>query len=130
MRGIPIELIFVLIFGIAVLFNIVTQRAARRQQQREVAQDETVQEEIPEEVWRAAAPAAQTVQESAMAPAPWRRAETPAKPQVESLAASPPRSVLRAARQSLFGARWRVQEAFVVATILGRCRADEPHDIR
>jgi cell division protein FtsN len=133
MKGFPTEVIFVVLFGIAMLFNFVMQQAARRRQQDEAAQAETLEEEIPEEVWRGEPPAAQPLPAPPRAPAPRRQAEAPALSTTTAAsrrAASPARSRLRVARQSLFGDRWDVQEAFVVATILGRCRADEPHDIR
>lgn len=41
--------------------------------------------------------------------------------------AAPPR-VRRHSRRALLGDSRRVQDAVVVATILGRCRAYEPHD--
>jgi len=118
-KGLPTDLIFIVLFGAALLFNLVMQRAARRRQ-AEAAQNEPAPEEIPEAVWRGesdtAAPA------SANQAAPPRRAAAPA--------ASPVRARRRFDRQTLLGTRRRVQDAFVVATILGRCRGDEPHEIR
>ena len=48
----------------------------------------------------------------------------------DTRAVPPARRGRRFARRSLFANRRKVQDAFVVAAILGRCRADEPHDIR
>jgi hypothetical protein len=53
---------------------------------------------------------------------PWRRDTAPAL--------LPARGRRRFARRTLLGTRRQVQDAFVLATILGRCRGDEPHDIR
>jgi hypothetical protein len=119
MKGLPTELIYVVLLGAALLFNFLMQRAVRRQQ-AEAAQQEPAAEEIPEEVWRD--------QPAAVLPPPAthtalrRRAETPR--------VSPARARRRFARQALLGTRRQVQDAFVVATILGRCRGDEPHEIR
>jgi hypothetical protein len=122
MKGIPIELIFVLLFGAALVFNFLMQRAARRQQV-EAAHDEPAreEEEIPEEVWRGPSAAGLPPAGPFAAP-PRRAAPAPAMPAA--------RAQRRFARQALLGTRRQVQDAFVVATILGRCRGDEPHDIR
>jgi hypothetical protein len=122
MRGLPIELIFVLLFGAALVFNFLMQRAARRQQ-REAPQDELAQEEeeIPEEVWRG---------QSAAVPPPPATYVAPRRRPETAPAMAPVRARRRFARQTLLGTRRQVQDAFVVATILGRCRGDEPHDIR
>ena len=123
MKGLPTELLLVLLLGLALLFNFVMQRAVRRQQ-AEAAQDEPAQEEIPEEVWRAQS-AAYLPPPATVEPAR-RSAEVPA----EAPAESTERPRRRFARQTLLGSRRQVQDAFVVATILGRCRGDEPHEIR
>ena len=125
MKDFPPELIYILIFGAVLLFNFVMQKAARQRQQ-EAAQNEPMEEEIPEEVWRGTQPAPVQLPALAQYDALRRRAEVSTVPP----AVSPARSRLRVARQSLFGARWDMQEAVVVATILGRCRADEQHDVR
>jgi hypothetical protein len=39
-----------------------------------------------------------------------------------------PRTIRRYSRRALLGSQRRVQDAVVVAAILGRCRAFEPHD--
>jgi hypothetical protein len=126
MKGFPTELIYALLFGAALLFNFVMQRAAKRKK-REAAPDEAMPdepfpEEIPEEVWGRSARTRVDMPEPAAVVAPARRAVAPAP--------SRARPGRRFARQSLFGTRRKVQDAFVVAAILGRCRADEPHDIR
>ena len=131
MKGFPTELIYLLIFGAVQLFNFLIQKAVKRQQE-EAARNAPVEEEIPEEEWNAAPAAATSMLTSMPRPEPDEVAAH--RRRVAAEAAPPPkardRTRLRVARQSLFGARWDVQEAVVVATILGRCRADEPHDVR
>ena len=119
MKGFPFELILVLLFGAAMLFNALMQKAAKRQQ-AEAAQDEPEPEEIPEEVWRAQSAA--VLPPSVSAVMPQRRAEAP------PVSTARPRR--RFARQTLLGSRRKVQDAFVLAAILGPCRGDEPHEIR
>lgn len=125
MKGFPPELVYVLIFGAVLLFNFLMQKAAKRQQE-EAARNAPVEEEIPEEEWNPAPVVASVRPEPEEVLVHRRSVAAPA-------AAAPttqPRRRLRVARQSLLGARWDIQEAVVVATILGRCRADEPHDVR
>ena len=126
MKGFPTELIYILLFGAAALFNLLMQRAAKRRKReaapQEALPDEALPEEIPEEVWGRSAPTRIVMREPAAEVAPARRAVAPAP--------SRARPARRFARQSLFGTRRKAQDAFVVAAILGRCRADEPHDIR
>ena len=121
MKGLPVELLFILFFGAIVLFNFLKQRAARRNPP-EAAQDEPPPDDIPEELWGRAPLAPGAFAGPAATLAPLRRAATPA--------ASAVRPRRRFARRTLLGARRDVQDAFVVATILGRCRADEPHEVR
>lgn len=121
MKGFPTELIYALLFGAALLLNFVMQRVAKRKQ-REVVQNEPLPEEIPEEVWGHAPLTPYVMPEPVAVGAPARRAAAPTVP--------PARRGRRFARRSLFANRRKVQDAFVVAAILGRCRADEPHDIR
>lgn len=125
MKGFPPELVYVLIFGAVLLFNFLMQKAARRQQEA-AARNEPAEEEIPEEEWRAAPVAAAMVRHEPEEVLAHRRDVTASVP----APAARTSKRLRVARQSLFGARWDIQEAVVVATILGRCRADEPHDLR
>jgi hypothetical protein len=122
MKGFPIELIVGVLFGAAMLLNFVMQRAAKRQRV-EPTQAEPLEEEIPEEVWRGQS-AAVSPPAAATHGAPSLRAEgAPATPH-------PRAGQRRFDRRTLLGTRRRVQDAFVVATILGRCRGEEPHEIR
>jgi hypothetical protein len=125
MRGFPIELLFILFFVAVVLLNALKQRAARRRPPEAAQEDEFDPDEIPEAVWRGTRPDAALWTDNAApiaVPAP-RRLPTPA-------AATPAVRRRRFDRHSLLGSQRQVQDAFVVATILGRCRADEPHEVR
>ena len=116
MNGFPAELIYVLMFAAIVLFQYLMKRFGPQEPQ-ESAQHERLPQ-IPEEV-----------------------KEFPAAPSVSSLAfghfgqtaaprASAPLPRRRFARRSLMGSRREVQNAIVIATILGPCRAFEAHDVR
>jgi hypothetical protein len=122
MKSFPPELIYILIFGAILIVKFLMERAARLRQAG-LPPLEPPEDEIPEAEWNAAQMAAVPSPQPALGLVHRRR---------DGAAAAPPpaRTRLRLARQSLFGARWDMQEAIVVATILGRCRADEPHDIR
>ena len=111
MKGIPSELLLLLLFGAFLLFNAVMQRAARKRQ-GEAAPDEPSPQDLIEDI------------EALARPTP---VAAPARRATATRAAPALGARRRYSRQSLFGDRRRAQEAFVVATILGRCRADEPH---
>lgn len=114
MNGLPTELIYILIFAAVLLFQYAMKRFGPQSRQ-EPAQDEPVPE-IPEPVEEI--PAAPSV--SRVAVGDFGRAKAP--PIASSLL---PRR--RFARRSLLGTKRAVQNAVVVATILGPCRAYEPH---
>lgn len=124
MKGVPAELIYVLIIGGVLLFNYLMQQAARRRQaeaqQQELPQEEPPQDELDEDIWRRAprTPAASPVAAAAVERA--RRSE--------STTVSSARPGRRFSRRSLMGSRRDVQNAIVIAAILGPCRAFEPHD--
>ena len=112
----PTELIYVLMFAAVVLFQYLIKRFAPREQQ-EPAQDEQLAQ-IPEEVQPA--PASAPVSDVAFGH--FGRTEAP------SVSSAPSRR--RFSRRSLLGTRQEVQNAIVIATILGPCRAYQPHDDR
>ena len=136
MKGLPPELIYILIIGGVLLFNFVMQQAARRRQaelapeeppqdQDEPPQDEWSQDELPQDApvadrWGRAprTPAALPV-----AAATVERVGRSRSPTVPSA-----RRGRRFSRRSLMGSRRDVQNAVVIAAILGPCRAFEPHD--
>ncbi|WIM06264.1 MAG: hypothetical protein OHM77_02935 [Candidatus Nitricoxidivorans perseverans] len=113
MKDIPTELLYVLMFLVVVLFQYLMKRFVPQ----EPAWDERLEQipEVPEDA--PAAPAA-----FAPVDGQFGRNAAPAT----SLA--PPRRHF--SRSSLMGSRREVQNAVVVATILGPCRAFESHDIR
>ena len=125
MNSFPTELIYVLVFAAIMLFQYMIKRFGQQQQQQQQQQQEqqdSAQDErlaqIPEEVMET--PAASPV--SSVAVGHFGRDEAPG-----ASSALPGR---RFARRSLMGTRREVQNAIVIATILGPCRAFEPHDVR
>ena len=116
MKGLPEELIYVLIFGVIVLVQYLMKRFGP-QPQPPSPQDEPVPE-IPEQ--EQAAPVTSMV--SAASDIRFGRSGAPS-----ASTALPQR---RFSRKALMGNRRDVQNAIVIATILGPCRAHEPHDIR
>jgi len=121
----PQELVFALIFGAVMLVQFVLKRLRRRRPLTEVEiEAETEAEEGPERDTEAQWPRA------ADAPPPTQALPTLAVP-------APPRAGLvpvrrearRFSRRSLMGNRRAVQDAVVIAAILGPCRAYRPHDI-
>ncbi|MBI2292833.1 MAG: hypothetical protein HYU73_21450 [Betaproteobacteria bacterium] len=132
MKNIPEELIYVLIFGAILLFQYLMKRFGPQQQPDEAPQEAPLPQEKP------------AAQEEFL-PDLWGRA--PAVPAVSPVAAAsdirfgrseapgatdtlPGRRSRRFSRSALMGNRREVQNAIVIATILGPCRAYEPHDNR
>ena len=116
MKGLPEELIYVLIFGAILLFPYLMKRFGP-QQPPQSPQDEPVPE-IPEQ--EQATPETSPV--STASDIRFGRSEVPS--------AFPPLPRRRFSRSALMGNRRDVQNAIVIATILGPCRAYEPHDVR
>jgi len=123
MKGLPFELLFILLFGALVLYNFIKQRAAGLRPP-EPAQDEPEPDDIPEAIW-GRNPQDRTTWTEPVAPV-----LAPRRMSAAADTATPAVRRRRFDRQALLGTRRRVQDAFVVATILGRCRADEPHEER
>lgn len=116
MKGIPEELLYVLMFLAVVLFQYLMKRFGP-QAPPEPAWDERLAQ-IPEEEAEPDTPAAFGV--SGVAAGLSGRSVVPR--------AAPARR--RFSRSSLMGSRRAVQNAVVIATIIGPCRAFEPHDVR
>ena len=116
MKGLPEELIYALIFG-AVLLLQYLMKCFGPQQQPQSPQEEP-DPQSPEQ--KQAAP--ETTPVSAASEIRFGRSEVPG--------GSPPLPRRRFSRSALIASRRDVQNAIVIATILGPCRADEPHDIR
>ena len=122
MKGLPFELFFILLFGALVLYNFIRQRAAGLRP-AEPTQGEPEPDEIPESVWG----------RGSQDPATWTQPASPVTAPRRILLAPAATAAVRRRRferQALLGTRRQIQDAFVVATILGRCRADEPHEER
>jgi hypothetical protein len=127
MKGLPTELIYLLIFGGILLFNFVAQQAARRrraegrqeEEVQEVPQDEPLHDEPIPDFWGRSPEPPQEV---------WPVPATPVRPvtQTELPIASSARRVSRFSKRSLLGSRRDMQNAIVIAMILGPCRALEP----
>ena len=124
MKGLPAELIYILIIGGVLLFNYVMRQAAL-QRQAESPPEEALQEEwLPDEPvadsWASAPRTPAVMPVAAASVERVRRSQSP-------IASSAGRR-RRFSRRSLMGSRRAVQNAVVIATILGPCRAFEPHD--
>ncbi len=119
MKDMPQELLYVLMFLAIVLFQYLTKRFGP-QEPPEPAWDERL-EQFPEETEDVPAASAASAA-SGMAGGHFGRSDAPRS----SLA---PRR-RRFSRGALMGSRREVQNAVVIATILGPCRAFEAHDVR
>ena len=116
MKNLPEELIYVLIFGAILLFQYVMKRFGPRP--RPQSPQEEPAPEIPEQ--EQATPETSSV--STASDIRFGRAGAPS-----ASIAFPER---RFSRKALMANRRDVQNAIVIATILGPCRAYEPHDVR
>jgi hypothetical protein len=120
MKGFPQELIYVLIFlGILLVQYLIKRRGS--QAPPEPSQDAGVPQtpyEIPPDF-------AGLEQATPMVSSPSREsADRFGRPEAPAALRARPRR--RFDRQSLMGTRWEVQNAVVIATIVGQCRALEP----
>mgnify|MGYP006995643576 CR=1 FL=1 len=115
MKGLPPELIYVLIFAVIVLFQYMMKRYGPQEEQSPASEE--ILEEFPaEETANSAMVAGATVGHFGGAEA--------------SGHAVPTRQDRRFSRSSLMGSKREMQKAIAIATILGPCRAFEPHDIK
>jgi len=115
MQGLPEELIYGLVFGAILLYQYLMKRFGPKPQQ---SPQEEPDPELPEQEQAAM----ETFPVSTAPDIRFGRSEVP------SASPLPPRR--RFSRQALMGNRRDVQNAIVIATIVGRCRAFEPHDVR
>ncbi|MBA3033010.1 MAG: hypothetical protein KKF85_12090 [Gammaproteobacteria bacterium] len=116
MQEIPKELTYLSIFVAIVLFQFLMKRFGPQAEKND--EQRWPLDELPEELTEVPAPAA--------------------SPKVavghfgvgKVTSASSPLPQRRFSKRSLIGTRRDVQNAIVIATILGPCRAFEPHDVR
>ena len=116
MERLPKEFLYVLIFIGIVLFQYLVKRFGQHPQPE--GQTQEPQWEVPEEM-------AEPVAERAAPPQPRAQAEQFGRSAAQRGAPLAP-STRRFSRRSLLGNRRALQEAVVLATILGPCRAMEP----
>ena len=114
MKGLPEELIYVLVFAAILLFQYLMKRFGPQEQQQS-PQDEPDPES-------AAQATLETPPVSTLSDIRFGRAGAPS--------ASSPLPRGRFSRRALMGTKREVQNAIVIATILGPCRAFEAYDTR
>ena len=123
MKDLPVELLYLIVFAVIVLFQLLTRRLAQPRRQEPEPDEGT--EEYFEELSAPQAPVNE-IREPVPAPTPSvghvGRTEAPSVP--------PARALRRFSRRSLLGDKRDVQNAIVIAAIVGPCRAFEPHDPR
>ena len=127
MKGVSFDLLFVLLFALIFLGQYVIQRIRARKQQQRGAPEELApepDEQVSAAQWQWELPPAPTGTPVAMPAviAPERRPEHRQAPVM--------RGRRRFSRNALFGDRRKLRDAVVIATVLGPCRAVQPHDIR
>jgi hypothetical protein len=109
------ELVFALIFGVVLLVRFLFKHLRKRASQTDVETETGFEpDSLPQGPTTAAAASKLTRPVPALSPA----AAAPLR-----------RDARRFSRRSLIGSRRAVQDAIVVAAILGPCRAYRPHDI-
>ena len=117
MKNIPEELLYVLMFAVIALLQYLMKRFGPQQQPQQLPQDE------PEpELLEPAQAAPETSWVSTSSDFRFGRGEA------TSASAAPPRR--RFTRRSLMGNKQEVQNAIVIAAIMGPCRAFEPREGR
>jgi hypothetical protein len=113
MKNLPVELFYGLIFAAYLLFRYVKYRFGK-QVQPASAQHDHLEDDSDEVRETKAAPSVLSV----------------AVDQTEALGATAAfPTTRRFSRRSLMGTKWDAQNAVVIATVLGPCRAFEPHDV-
>ena len=122
MKNFPLELLLVLfVLAVALVQFLLKLRRARRQSPLESAQDE-IRLDVPEPAWGRAPP---TPPVRSVPSAPGIRFGRSA---AATASIPPPRG--RFARRALMGNRRGMQNAIVIAAIVGPCRALDPYDIQ
>ncbi|MBX3663979.1 MAG: hypothetical protein KF804_16140 [Burkholderiales bacterium] len=128
MKDIPVELLYLLFFAVVILGQYLAQWFKREQQKQQAEAADTDQpshtaepDELP--FLPSAAPAQPAPAQSPETPPRRTRSRGSAAPEP-----APARARKRFSRDNLFGSRQGIQNAVVVATILGPCRAQTPYD--
>ena len=133
MEKFPVDLlVYVLIFGAIVLFQYLMKRFGPQQQPDEAPQEAPLpqekaaaQEEPLPDIWGRAPTVPAVSPVAAASDVRFGRSEAPG-----ATVTLPGRRSRRFSRRARMGSRREMQNAIVIATILGPCRAFEPHDIR
>ena len=118
MNSLPVELLYGLFFGVVLLVQYLMKRYGPQEQEQPPP---PLSESDPELPTREQAPA-QVFQAAADADVRFDRSAAPGS--------SPALAERRFSRRALMGNRRDVQNAVVIAAILGPCRAFEPHEVR
>lgn len=116
MKNLPSELVYVLIFAAVLLLQYLMKRFAPK-----APQDAAPAARLPEFA---------DEPEETFTPPPVSRVPVGHFGRGEMQSAPPATPGRRFSRQSLMGNKRELQNAIVIATVLGPCRAFEPHDIR
>ena len=120
MNSLPPELLYALFFGAVLLFQYLMKRFGPQEQEQPPPPLSEPDPELP-------------TRKQEQAPAPVFRAAAAADVRFERFGApgaSPALAERRFSRRALMGNRRDVQNAVVIAAILGPCRAFEPHEVR
>ena len=137
MKGWSSELIYLLLFGAVMLINYFLQRI-RKDQPEETPPARKPPQNLNDFAWGRQPHAPPDVPDefipAAIPPAIVHRAvhptteELPPEAGVTRARPAAPVAASRYSRQALLGSKRRLQDAVVVATILGPCRALDPYD--
>ena len=125
MDGFPQQLAVVLIFVAFVLAQLLLKHLRKRAPK--AGAEAQPSDEAPDDGYGAAVARRVTLDEEPADAAPPPARPVPAPPR--AVAAPLPRDARRFSRRALMGSRREVQDAIVVAAILGPCRAYRPHSL-
>ena len=122
MKNLPEELIYVLIFGAILLVQFLMKRFVPQPQPQPQPQPSSPQDELVAETAAQMQAALQDSAGSAASETGFGRSPT--------RGTAPASARHRFSRKALLANRRDVQNAIVLATIIGPCRAFEPHEVR
>ena len=129
MEKFPQELVFGLIFGAVLLVQFVLKRLRGRPPPTDAEPDTELGPDVEAQAGAQPDSVAQRPA-AAAAPRPAHTLHTRPLPAPPRTALAPARhDARRFSRRSLLGSQRAVQEAIVIAAIVGPCRAHRPHDI-